>query len=63
MPEPTNNFVLLYKLYANEAYQSEASHTTVKEFIVQEHFLNVKQEFVPLTIPQIEFVKCLPPHT
>ena len=56
MPEPTDNFVLLYKLYSQQEYTS-ASYTTAKEFIVNETLANVKHEFVPLTIPQIEFRK------
>ena len=53
MADSKNNFVLLYELYANQAYTSPASYTNTKEFIVNETFSNVKQEFVPCTIPQI----------
>ena len=64
MSKPNTNFCqILYDLHSDEEYKS-ASHTTVKEFIVNEKLVIVnKPEFVPLTIPQHEFVKCPPPHT
>jgi hypothetical protein len=52
MSKSNDNFSLLYELYSTEKYTSNSSYTSIKEFIVQEELITVKQEFVPRTIPQ-----------